>query len=263
MKKIKNFVIGGLQQKIFNLVLITVIMVAAAFLAVVVYQTRSLRSLVSETNEKQQSAMEEVISSTMDEVIYKSLGTSTRLEAAIADMVFNELKGEVTMLGEYAAKLYAQPWLYSSVKTAPPDPEADGSITAQFLTENGVQINDSDIWKEAGLIGNMADMMETLFVGARVNSCFIGTQNGLFLIVDDDSGSKFTEEGQLKEFPVRERPWYTGAKESGGLFFTDVELDAFTGNIGIVCSMPVYADGGRGSGSVPGHHGGGSRILRR
>lgn len=33
------------------------------------------------------------------------------------------------------------------------------------------------------------------------------------------------------------------AVEKGGLIFTDVEVDAFTGTIGIVCAMPVYADG--------------------
>lgn len=243
MKKIKNLVIGGLQQKIFNLVLITIIIVAAAFAAVVMYQTRQLRSLVAETNEKQHSAMEEIISSTMDSVIEKSLGTSIDLEAYIADTVFGELKGEVTMLGEYAGKLYEKPWYYSSVKTAPPDSAMDGSVSAQLLAENGVEINSPEVWKEAGLIGNMADMMETMFASARINSCFIGTENGLFLIVDDASGSKYEENGELKEFRVRQRPWYTGAKEKGGLFFSDVELDAFTGNIGIVCSIPVYAGG--------------------
>ena len=49
----------------------------------------------------------------MDSVIEKSLGTSTDLEAYIADTVFGELKGEVTMLGEYAGKLYEKPWYYS------------------------------------------------------------------------------------------------------------------------------------------------------
>ena len=44
-------------------------------------------------------------------------------------------------------------------------------------------------------------------------------------------------------YDPRTRPWYIQAVEAGGLIFTDVETDAFTGDTGIVCAMPVYADG--------------------
>ena len=33
------------------------------------------------------------------------------------------------------------------------------------------------------------------------------------------------------------------AVEAGKLIFTDVEVDAFTGDIGVVCAMPIYKDG--------------------
>ena len=243
MKRIKNFVIGGLQQKIFNLVLITMILVVVAFGVVLGYQTKNLRDLVAQTDEKQQEAIEGVITTTMDAVLENSMGKSTLLESYIADNVFAELRGDVMMLEEYAQKLYEKPWLYSSMKVAAPDAADDGTVKAQLLMEDGVRADDPAVWTEAGLIGNMADMMETLFSTTRLNSCFIGTENGLFQIVDDRAGVKFAEDGTLKSFPVRQRPWYVGAKNKEELFFSDVELDAFSGDIGIVCAIPVYVEG--------------------
>ena len=38
MKKVRNIVIGGIQQKVFNLVLVTVLLMMAAYTAVVIYQ---------------------------------------------------------------------------------------------------------------------------------------------------------------------------------------------------------------------------------
>ncbi len=40
-EKIGNWVIGGIQQKIFNLVLVTIILILLVFGAVTVYQTNN------------------------------------------------------------------------------------------------------------------------------------------------------------------------------------------------------------------------------
>ena len=37
--------------------------------------------------------------------------------------------------------------------------------------------------------------------------------------------------------------WFVGAKETGGLFFTDVVQDVFSGQIGIMVGYPVYQNG--------------------
>ncbi|MBR6710625.1 MAG: SpoIIE family protein phosphatase, partial [Selenomonadaceae bacterium] len=63
------------------------------------------------------------------------------------------------------------------------------------------------------------------------------------IILDEVSGLKFNEDGSVQTFPVTKRPWYTGAIEKGGVFFSDVEEDTFSDNIGIVCSIPVYSKG--------------------
>ena len=61
--------------------------------------------------------------------------------------------------------------------------------------------------------------------------------------MDDRSATKYSESGAPVSYDPRLRPWYQQAVEKGTLIFTDVEIDAFTGDVGIVCAMPVYLDG--------------------
>ena len=53
MKKIRNIVIGGIQQKVFNLVLVVILLMMAAYTVVIIHQTGRIGSLVAETNERQ------------------------------------------------------------------------------------------------------------------------------------------------------------------------------------------------------------------
>ena len=50
MKKYKNITIGGIQQKIFNLVLITVLLIVGAYSAVIAYQMKALQDLMAESS---------------------------------------------------------------------------------------------------------------------------------------------------------------------------------------------------------------------
>ena len=49
MKKFKNFVIGGIQQKVFNLVLITALMLMAAYTIVIAVQTGRIAQIADES----------------------------------------------------------------------------------------------------------------------------------------------------------------------------------------------------------------------
>ncbi len=244
MKKFKNLVIGGIQSKMFNLILVTVLLLTVAFSAVSFYRSGLLSRLAEESGERQQEAISEVNDTVMSSVIEKSMGRSTALEAQLADEMFHGLKSRVEMLGEYAGKLFEQSGSTQRIRTYGPDPERNGEVTAQLFAAEGVDIQDYDLRDRIGLIGNMRDLMITLYgVSEQTNSCFIALPDGVFLIVDDRSAAKFDETGALMEYDPRTRPWYIQAVEKGELIFTDVETDAFTGDIGIVSAMPVYQDG--------------------
>lgn len=244
MKKIGNLVFGGIVHKIFNLVLITALLIAGAYSLIVTYQLKNLSELVNESSMQTQESIHDLSSETMNGVVQSSVGRSTQLEAYIADDLFSDVMEQVVLLKIYAENLYDGKGIHGSFRISAPDPANEGKAAVQLLTQEGTDLNRGDIQSEVALLSNMNDMMLSQFTNFdRLNSCFIGTPDGLFIIVDDRSAQKYSAEGKLNHIPVTERPWYKGAAETGGVYFTGVEKDMFTDEIGIVCSVPVYHNG--------------------
>ncbi len=241
---IKKFglTIGGLQQKILNLVLIFVLAIIGIYVAVAVYQSNSLSKIVSEASDEQQKSIASVSDRTMEAVISSSLSKTTAMEAYIADDMFADVQSDVKTLQAFATGLFENSESFGSRTVNYPDPSLDGKVTAQLQHEQGV---DPKATKTLGLIGNMSDVMIAMYQSSdKLDSCFIATTDGLIVYVDDRSGSYVDDKGEvIKTFDVRNRPWYKGAAEKGGLYFTGIELDTSTGIAGLVCAAPVYKDG--------------------
>ena len=244
LKKFRNLVIGGIENKVFNLILLTTILIAGVFILVINYQNKQLSTLVAETSVRQRESITEITGSLMETVVENSLDQTTGLEASIANEIFRGLKTRVEMLGQYAQKLVDDPQAVPQAPCAAPDPAQNGEIVPQLILAEGVDIEDPDLAVRVGAIANLSDMMVAMFgASEETNSCFIALPDGVFLVTDDRTASKFDENGVPVPYDPRTRPWYIQAVEAGGLIFTDVEIDAFTGDIGIVCAMPVYVDG--------------------
>ena len=243
MKKIKNLVIGGIENKIFNLVLITTILIVAVYSVVISHQAKNLHNLVTETNGKQKESISAISEMTMDSVVNNTLANDTLMKATIADTIFTDVENNVRIMADYAQVLFDEPESVSPESAARPDPSMDGTVSVQLMADEGVDFSDPDLSARLGVIANMSGMLETVYKHSSLDSCFIGIPDGVFLIADDRAGDKFNEDGSLKTIPVTQRPWYTGAAAKKDLYFTDVETDAFNGQIGIVCALPVYHDG--------------------
>jgi len=240
MRKIKNMVFGGIQQKVFNLVLYVIILMMAAYTVVIIHQAGQIGKLVKDTNEKQKQSISDISRQTMDAVISQSMGRSTQMEAYIANDLFEDLADTVNMMGDYAGNIFRNPDAYMSQPWALPDPAKEGTITVQLLTEEGLDLSDPALVEQLGLVANLSDMMKALYANGNVNSCYIALPEGAMLLADDHSAAKFDDDGKLTPIPIRERAWYVGAKETGRLYYTDVVQDVFTGQIGIMCALPVY-----------------------
>ena len=244
MKRFKHLVLGGIEQKVFNLILATVILLAGAFFAVSLRHNNMLTDLAAESSARQQTAITDITNSVMTSVVEQSMSRATELEAYIADEMFRGLESRVSMLGEYARKLFAGPEAHPRAAWSAPDPRDNGKAAAQLLLAEGVDASDPALRDRIGLAANMSDLMVALFGASKeTNSCFIALPDGVFLIADDRSAAKFNDAGEAISYDPRTRPWYRLAVEQKGLIFTDVETDAFTGGIGIVGAMPVYVDG--------------------
>ncbi|MBQ8075978.1 MAG: SpoIIE family protein phosphatase [Oscillospiraceae bacterium] len=241
MKTIRGIKIGGLQQKIFNLMLIFIVALIGVFVAVSVYQQRSLTNIVQKASVEQQESITEVSEETMKAVLETSMLRSTALQAYIANDLFGDVQTDVLTLQAFASELFAHADSFPPHPFYEPDPAQDGKATVQMQHEQGVDPEDS---QPLSLVANMSEIMLAMFESSdKLNSCFVATADGCILYVDDRSGSYISEEGEIYTFDVRQRPWYKQAVEAGQLIFTGVELDAFTEIPGLVCAAPVYLDG--------------------
>ncbi|MCR4671873.1 MAG: SpoIIE family protein phosphatase [Lachnospiraceae bacterium] len=241
MKIIRGIKIGGLQQKIFNLILIFILAVVGAYAAVSYYQQKSLFGIAEEASSEQQEAITDVSQSTMQAVLEASLTKSTALQAYIANDLFSDVRTDVLTLQAFASELYEHADSFSAHDYYEPDPAKDGTASVQMQHEEGVDPASSG---QLGLVANMSEIMLAMFESSdKLNSCFVATADGCILFVDDRSASYVSEDGEVYPFEVRERPWYLQAEEAGELIFTGIELDAFTGIPGLVCAAPVYSNG--------------------
>ncbi|MBR6120269.1 MAG: SpoIIE family protein phosphatase [Oscillospiraceae bacterium] len=243
MKKFKHIVLGGIQQKVFNLVLVTILLMIAAYTAVVLHQSGALSRIVSQTSESQKESISTVSRQTMDAVLNVNMTQDAQTQAYIMQDYFGDAARVVKMLADYSQHLLEDPRAYSPREAAPPDPALDGQISLQLLTEEGVDPTEPAVAEKLALMANLGDMMKAIYADANVDSCYAALPEGVMLLTDDHAASKFDENGELMSIAISTRPWYLGALERGGLYFTDVTTDHFSGKISIMCAMPVYLNG--------------------
>ena len=243
MKKFKNLVIGGIQQRVFNLVLVTILLLIAAYTAVIVYQSSSLKKLTAETNLRQKEAIAEISETTMDAVVADSLTSKAEMAAMLADDLFVRLSSTVQILADNAENLLQTPELYSARPFALPDASMEGKISLQLVGETNRMPEDPAVLEKLSLLANLSDVMTALYRNAGTSSVYIAVPEGYMLCVDDKADARIDEQGNVLTIPIRERPWYLGAAQSDSIFFTDVLKDTFTGEIGITCTIPIRQDG--------------------
>ena len=243
MKKFKNLVIGGIQQKVFNLVLVTILLLIAAYTAVIVYQSSSLKKLTAETNLRQKEAIAEISETTMDAVVADSLTSKAEMAAMLADDLFVRLSSTVKILADSAEMLLQTPELYSARPFALPDASMEGKISLQLVGETNRMPEDPAVLEKLSLLANLSDVMTALYRNAGTSSVYIAVPEGYMLCVDDKADARIDEQGNVLTIPIRERPWYLGAAQSDSIFFTDVLKDTFTGEIGITCTIPIRQNG--------------------
>jgi sigma-B regulation protein RsbU (phosphoserine phosphatase) len=97
----------------------------------------------------------------------------------------------------------------------------------------------SAIRAETNLAGNIGDVLRQILVVDRgISTSTIGGESGYMIAMDSFPWP-------LTNFDPRRFPWYTGAKERGGLFWTEVYADLRGRGPAISCAVPFYEDSGR------------------
>lgn len=241
MKIINGIKIGGLQQKIFNMMLILILLLMGAYAAVSVWEQNNLKHIVQQASDEQQESIENISEETMKEVLDSSMVQTTALQAYIADDLFSDVQTDVLTMKAFAEELYKHEDQFTVHEFYPPLAENDGTPSAYVLHEPGVDPQDSQI---LGLVANMSEILLASFSASdNLSGCFVGTTDGNLLAVNDRSGSCLDSDGTPLTIDVRNRPWYVQAAEAGELVFTGVEIDSYTGIATLECAAPIYNDG--------------------
>ncbi len=243
MRKFKNLVIGGIETKIFNLILITVLMLTGAFIGVTVYQGNTLRKVTTDTAVKQQETSSAIISGAMAAVTEASMTRTTDLQARLVGDLFRDVQQQVSLVAGYATKLFAYPEKYPIRSYSGPDLSLEGKVSSRYIWAEGVDQQDPAIIARAGLVSNLSELMISLCESAGMDNVYIGVEEGFFVHVNRTPSEWFTKDGHLMTYDARDRFWYQQAAEAGSIVFSDLETDATTGELSVVCAMPVYGPG--------------------
>ena len=240
MKDKENKKMISLKRKtvylIVGLLAVTVIVFSLGFL----FQNRMLSRIVGESKAEQQQAISQTSEATMRAVMGEMLVNSTALQAKIADNDFAEIVNDTYMLQAVAEEMLSRNGL-SSLPVGLPDPAMDGKYSAMALAEEGVDYTQSAY---LGRAAHLSDFMIAMCENSdKIAAVYIGFADGTHLAVDSNTLNKYDENGEPIPFPVRERPWYTGAMQAGKIYFTGIEQDAFSGLPYITCSVPVTVRG--------------------
>ena len=241
MKKINGITIGGLQQKVFNLVLIVILLLVGVYAAATIMYQNNLTKIVQEASEKQQDSIKTVSENTMKAVIDVSLKRTTALQAYIADDLFNDVEKEVLTLRKFASELFKHSEVFAMRMIDPPSAQNEGLPSAQLIHETGADPENSEL---LGLVSNMSEIMLAMYENSdKMSSIFVGTADGNMVLVNDRPGVFLSAEGTPLDLDIRNRPWYVQAASAGGVIFTGVEIDAYTDNKMLECAAPVYKGG--------------------
>ena len=169
MKIIRGFKIGGLQQKIFNLMLIFIIALISAYAAVAAYQQKNLTAVVQRASAEQQASITAVSEQTMEAVLETSMSRSTALQAYIANDLFADVQTDVRTLQTFAEELFEHSGSFPAHPYAEPDPNNDGIPSVQIQHEEGVDPSGSE---DLGLVANMSEVMLAMFESSdKLSSC--------------------------------------------------------------------------------------------
>ncbi len=245
-KKEKNkakTMLRGIRWKYMRLILVVMAMVAGVFLVMNLIQMSRLSTIVESTSRKQGEVISNFSEGSLKTLVSRRLSNIAAEEADGINDLFGQSAKDAAVLKDYFEKVLQDPEKFAGHEVKAPDVSLEGEVSAQLLTEEGVDLTDPGIQAEIQMLGSLSDVAVSLLGRSDEDALYVALPDGLMLLVDSHPSSKYTQDGTLMHVPIHERAWYRGAVEAGGLFFTDVYQDAFTGKDLVTCSVPVYHNG--------------------
>jgi len=202
---------------------------------------RSMDRLGGFALENSASVGEQAVSDSTEALRYQAeqeLVSLAQAQAAISDQVLDQIEAETGTLASFATDLWSGTQAFSSryshSQEEPPDDIYAASVytLAPGVTADAVR---GDL--------ELSSNLDNIFIPTAANNVnlalvYIGTESGILRAYPWFSGLD-------PAYDPRGRPWYTLAKETGRLSWSEPYIDARTGDLMATSSMPVYDSAGK------------------
>ncbi|MDR0556819.1 MAG: SpoIIE family protein phosphatase [Treponema sp.] len=170
----------------------------------------------------------------LESQIWQEMRTLTRSKALLANDKFLMVKNQITRIAATAEHIFTFKERYQS-KPINYLQDAEKRTGSPFLL-TAPEASLSAIREEVFLAANISDVLwQSVAVDIGLAATYIGGEAGYVIMADRD-----TSITNATAFDVKSRPWYAGARERDGLFWTDVYEDAFGRGACISCAIPFY-----------------------
>ena len=231
---------NGIRRKIRRAMMIitvcSIVLVSAVFCNAFAGIFRSVLS----RDEQMEETIAKLSEEAMDTQIRSALTKSATDIAMIADAFMEKAIEKIRIIADAAAMAYEGADTYPGREIPLPDPAKDGTYSVQLLFTRDAEEAAESTRREILLLGNVQDVLLSVCESSdSINSACIATESGIMIWADEISGKKLDEEGGYYRYDP-DRPWYTGAKESGDVYFTPLTRDGLTGKSGVICSTPIF-----------------------
>ncbi len=245
MRQFGRFRIGGLESKVFNLCILLVIIAITAFAVIGIMQLRSLSEMTEKNGEKQAEVIKEHTQYSMTNLMEASMKHTAQIQAENIDGEFWTLKHDFEVLTKQVREVMGHPEEYKERELSKPKKENKGVSSLQLLSPN----EDGSVSKKSlsmlKRIANLRPMMKEIIDDnpEYIMDVIVALPDGASMAVDRMADQKYDENGKLKAYDPRQRPWYKGAMETGDMYFSQAIHSFFYNLTEVVFGMPVYYEG--------------------
>ncbi len=239
MKKAKR---NGFRDKILRLCIIMAVNALVVSLVGAFFLIRYLDETLTTLSDAQREVVSGRVEEIMSENFKKTALTANRLARIDIEGSAEMIEDDLAFIANEVKEIYLHPERYDEYEIEPPKAENNGKLALQILYADDNVKNDKECTAFARRLVHLASDMEHMLVkhDTFVSDCFIVLPDGVTLAMDRSSASKFDENGDVRFYDPRVRPWYIETLKKKGFCYNEIDTGYYDGLPKIAFAWPVY-----------------------
>ena len=244
MKKPSKIFPTGLAGKLIRFVIFFVLGLGLTFLIITHVQMNLLSKMVEQEEEKQADLVQQKSEESISRLAQESLYEMIVWAADKTDDEFWILQHDILTLRQQAEDVLRHPDRYETLTVEPPKEENTGRYVLQMGCPGSFDEISPETMETLGKLANLSPMMAEM---ERGNTGFtvdnvIATPDGVSMSMDNLSGWKLDENGDVIPYDAREYLWFQDAVRENTVVFS-VTPSQYDHVNEVICSVPIFIDG--------------------